>query len=357
MVSKKINKIYILGRVPQTDKISGPAYVFLSLYKELKQFHFKTSIIDIEFKERKNICCFLKFLIKVLFTKKNVINIHSYGYLLPLFFSFLSLIDRKNTYVLTLHGISSNEDRVISQNVLFQENILIKLFPIIICVSNLEKEIIQKKYNRHKSIYVIHNGIEKPDYSSENLINFSSSRKIRLIMAGGFSKIKSTQLVIDFVHAYNSNNKSKVELEIYGPIRDKTIYKYYKENEQLLKNMGISYNGMIPTCELMDKYKEFDFAICLSTYETFNLTALQAMRMATPVLVSKQCGVHELIEDGINGFVFDIRSKNLSMEIENVLQNMSISDYIMISKKAYITATQFTWSHQANKYYTLFKGF
>lgn len=46
-------------------------------------------------------------------------------------------------------------------------------------------------------------------------------------------------------------------------------------------------------------------AIVPSTWDVFNFTALEAMAMARPLIVSTGAGASELIEDGVNGFTFD----------------------------------------------------
>ncbi|MBI5202950.1 MAG: glycosyltransferase family 4 protein, partial [Elusimicrobia bacterium] len=50
-------------------------------------------------------------------------------------------------------------------------------------------------------------------------------------------------------------------------------------------------------------YRAADAFVLAAHYETFGMTALEAMACGTPVLVTARCGVSELLEDGVNGLV------------------------------------------------------
>jgi glycosyltransferase involved in cell wall biosynthesis len=57
-----------------------------------------------------------------------------------------------------------------------------------------------------------------------------------------------------------------------------------------------------------------------SIWDVYNLVAVEAMSLATPVIVSKGAGASELIDDGINGFVFEQDSpESMSESVERFL--------------------------------------
>jgi glycosyltransferase involved in cell wall biosynthesis len=66
------------------------------------------------------------------------------------------------------------------------------------------------------------------------------------------------------------------------------------------------------------------FMIVPSLWDTFNFTCVEAMGAGTPVICSSGAGASELIEDGVNGFVFENGSaESLAAAIERML---SLSD-------------------------------
>lgn len=62
------------------------------------------------------------------------------------------------------------------------------------------------------------------------------------------------------------------------------------------------------------------FMIVPSLWDTFNFTCVEAMGAGTPVICSTGAGASELIEDGVNGFVFENGSaESLAAAIERLL--------------------------------------
>ena len=62
------------------------------------------------------------------------------------------------------------------------------------------------------------------------------------------------------------------------------------------------------------------FMVVPSLWDTFNFTCVEAMGAGTPVICSTGAGASELIEDGVNGFVFENGSaESLAAAIERFL--------------------------------------
>jgi hypothetical protein len=62
------------------------------------------------------------------------------------------------------------------------------------------------------------------------------------------------------------------------------------------------------------------FNLVPSTWDVFNFTAIEAMSSGRPTIVSDGAGASELIEDGVNGFVFEAGNATaLASAIERTL--------------------------------------
>ena len=65
------------------------------------------------------------------------------------------------------------------------------------------------------------------------------------------------------------------------------------------------YHGVVAPDRVLDLMAEVDFVCVPSLWDVFNLSAVEAMESAKIVLCSRQAGAEMLIEDGVNGFLFE----------------------------------------------------
>jgi glycosyltransferase involved in cell wall biosynthesis len=76
----------------------------------------------------------------------------------------------------------------------------------------------------------------------------------------------------------------------------------------------------IPYSEVARKQASALCNIIPSTWDTFNFTAVEAMASGRPAIVSKGAGASELIENGVNGYLFDAEdADSLACAIDRVL--------------------------------------
>ena len=102
-------------------------------------------------------------------------------------------------------------------------------------------------------------------------------------------------------------------IELAGP---------YSENykNKLLKLLPkdcrkrIFFLGKIPHQELPGLYSSASLFIMPSRAEAFGLTAIEAMACGTPVFMTNRASAPEIIEDGVDGFLFDINEPEMSAQ-------------------------------------------
>lgn len=70
-------------------------------------------------------------------------------------------------------------------------------------------------------------------------------------------------------------------------------------------NRTLRFKGPVVRSAVAPLMRRARAVIVPSTWDVFNFTAIEAMAAARPVLVSSGAGASELIEDGVNGFVFE----------------------------------------------------
>jgi glycosyltransferase involved in cell wall biosynthesis len=98
-----------------------------------------------------------------------------------------------------------------------------------------------------------------------------------------------------------------------------------------------------PQDTLRDLYAQCDVWMCGSKVEGFHLPPLEAMACRCPVVSTRVGGPLDIIEDGVNGYLVDV--KDTSALSDRVLRVLNLSDdqWRRMSDAAYRTATSFSW--------------
>ena len=69
-------------------------------------------------------------------------------------------------------------------------------------------------------------------------------------------------------------------------------------------NVRLIHRPQLPPDQVANAQAAAAFAVVPSTWDMFNLTAVEAMAAGTPVICSTGAGASQLVSDGVNGFVF-----------------------------------------------------
>ena len=127
------------------------------------------------------------------------------------------------------------------------------------------------------------------------------------------------------------------------------IYPKYKKNlgvKLLVKLLNIEKNvEFLPYQQnIQEFYNSIDVLVAPSVEDTFNLAVLEAMANYKPCIVSANAGASEIIKDGENGFVFNMKGKPEKNLAEKMI--LFIKDYAKntdICEKAFETAKYYSW--------------
>lgn len=336
--------ILLIGNIGNVN--SGPGYIINSMKSYLKKNNYNYRVIDTS----KSKFLIFKQLLKLLKYKNMIVNVHSYGYKIPYIVMLISKINKKNKYFLTLHGISSVESEINHKKCSKTlEKKIIREFPNIICVSNMEKEILLKNFNRFNNVFVCYNGC---DFYNKEFIHKKDKDIISLIDTGGVSRIKNTLEVLILI---NKMVKSgiKCKLSIYGKIDNKEYYeicKKYVVDNQIEDNF--EFKGYVDRNELISSYKNSNYAIALSKFDTFNMTMLEALQTGTPIIISDNVGIVDIVEDKNCGIILK-NTDDIEM-IVNHIKQLSKDEYKILCKNSYITGHQYSQEYMNKRYLEIF---
>ena len=217
-------------------------------------------------------------------------------------------------YLMLENGRDVTTDNRNSQNMEYY-----KMINFFIAPSNyIAERYIERGINRER-IKVINNGIDASLFKEAKKPRYG---KIRLGYVGQVAWHKGIENLINAVSMLDDTERKKVSLIIAGS-GDKDFMDYCKglaRGLRFVKFIGHVEYGRIP-----DIYKKIDILIVPSIWpENHPHSIVEAMASGTPVIASDIGGIPELIDDGINGFLFEHNNpESLAAKIKYVIKNFN----------------------------------
>ena len=173
----------------------------------------------------------------------------------------------------------------------------------IICVSNLTKEIIVSRYNQPMDkIVVIHNGVDK---THSPMVNLKRKTKKIVTFLGRITHQKGPEYFVDAVYK---------------------IMRKDKDVHFVMVGSGDMYNQMIALVAAKDMADRFHFTgflqqnevnkilalsdvyVMPSVSEPFGISALEALQRDVPIVISRQSGVSEVVDNALKVDYWDTDS-------------------------------------------------
>jgi glycogen synthase len=220
----------------------------------------------------------------------------------------------------------------------------------IIAVSEYTKKAIAREYDIPlDKIDVVHNLadestlIEQSDENDYNYLAYMKQKGYRVVANVGRFTIQKglTNLLRAFSIVIQHAPKT---LLLLGGAGDQ-----YFELVSLSAELGIARNVLFSDFQRGKRYRdEFtiaDLFVMPSISEPFGIVALEAIGYGTPVLVSKQAGVGELIHNALKVDFWDI--KEMANQITAVVSNDALRDEL--HKNSFAEWQKMSWGESANK--------
>lgn len=200
----------------------------------------------------------------------------------------------------------------------------------VIAVSNLTKDILRNFYDADNSkVEVVHNGLIKFEEKNQNNNLYDGLKQYKengysIVLFVGritLSKgpdyfIKAAQKVLQY------NPKTMFIIAGSGDMEKKIIMDVAKA--------GISdkvlFAGFVRGAELSGLYALADLFVMPSVSEPFGLTALEALSEKTPILISKQSGVGEVVSNALRCDFWDV--DDMTDKILGVIQFKSLKNQL-----------------------------
>lgn len=216
----------------------------------------------------------------------------------------------------------------------FFDRFFAKRLDVIIGVSKAIVEILEKRYK--KKVYLIPNGVNLEVFKKIELQKEQNS----LVSVGRVVGWKGFDLVIK---ALNSLPNFSYKIVGDGPYLE-TLKKMAKEMGLEDRVYFLGEKNQEEIAELLNKSNVF--ILPSIGLEAFGIVILEAMACGLPVVASRNGGIVDIIEDGVNGYLFEIGDINgLILAIKRAMldeKRVSETGFRMVKEK-------YSWDVAAKK--------
>jgi glycosyltransferase involved in cell wall biosynthesis len=241
------------------------------------------------------------------FAKKNEVEvIHSHGRGAGIYSRLLKYILPETRIIHTVHGFYLQDYPPLKKYIAaLIERILSFATEKVIAVSNGEKANMMK-FNiwREDRINVIYNGIEEPNEidNKEGLRKKLGlpADKFIIISVVRFNSLKNIEMTIDI--AEKLKDMSSILFVIAGDGEEFSKIKRMKDSRGL-------ENVLLPGFKenALEYIKASDVYISTSIREGLPISLIEACMLGVPILATDVTGNNEVVTDGENGYVFDLK--------------------------------------------------
>ncbi|MFA6989029.1 MAG: glycosyltransferase family 4 protein [Candidatus Gastranaerophilaceae bacterium] len=209
--------------------------------------------------------------------------------------------------------------------------------------NTLKKELVSNFDVNEEKIFVAYPGVDIPDNVQNIDIKsiIEQKKPVSIGLSAPSFKNKGGYIFLKSLYLLKSKG-----LEFNAKI----IYPKYKKN--LFLQLCVGLYGLKDNVEFLsyqkdmsEFYNSVDIVVVPSILETFGLVVLEAMAYKKIPIVSTYAGASEIIDEGKNGFIFDISQKsyiNLAQKLECIIKNPQLIEEM--SNNCYQTAKTFSWN-------------
>lgn len=223
----------------------------------------------------------------------------------------------------------------------------------VIAVSNFTKKIIVDKYGVNPNkVHVVYNGINLSDYT--NAINAQNILALKqygiqiVLFAGRITLQKGPDYFLQAAQRVLTYMPNTLFIMAGSGDMERGMI-------EMASRLGISdkitFSGYVRNNDLSRIYQSSNLLVMPSVSEPFGIAALEAVAHGTPVLVSKQSGVREVMSNALTADFWD--TDEMANKIIAVLRHQSLSN--CLRENSYSEVKQISWERAAKTCNTIYQ--
>jgi glycosyltransferase involved in cell wall biosynthesis len=226
----------------------------------------------------------------------------------------------------------------------------------VVAVSNFTKNILIKRYGvSENKITVVHNGINENDYMS--VLEDSPASVVSGLKSYGY-KIVLFVGRITFQKGPDYFVKMAKKIREYEPNTFFVVCGSGDMEKQMIREVAAArmtdrfiFAGFLRGESLNTVYRAADIYIMPSVSEPFGLTPLEAMIQDTPVLISRQTGVSEVVSHALKANFWDV--DDMASKVISVLRNPSLQQCLKNNGRTEVS--RMSWDLAGEKLLSLYR--
>src|SRR3989338_283671 len=251
---------------------------------------------------------------------------------------------------LVVQGHSTEVDRTgghgVNQYVYDLEKEGMEKADAVIAVSNYTKKMIVKHYGINPGkIFVVHNAVERRN----GAFRIKSEDKIVLFL-GRITLQKGPEY---FLYAAKKVLEKDPNVKFIVAGKGDMERFIISKAAELGIGMNVLFAGFLKGDDIYRAYSRADLYVMPSVSEPFGITALEAINAGTPVLISKQSGVSEVIKHCLVADFWDIN--DLANKILAVLKYGAL--HRTLKEHGYMELNKISWDDSARKCIDIYRRF
>lgn len=180
----------------------------------------------------------------------------------------------------------------------------------VLCVSNATQKVFMKFYPNCQSS-ILHYGIND-SYEEKNERKQDRDRIFKIGVVGMLCERKNQMQIIHLLNKLPRNIAKRIRITVISGTWDKNYKREFlsksKEIKQIKFIPGLSHD------KLMQMYNDFNLLLCCSKFDPLPVVVTEAMMMKCLCLVSSGCGQYTYIENGKNGYKYDVNDLNMLVD-------------------------------------------
>jgi glycosyltransferase involved in cell wall biosynthesis len=257
----------------------------------------------------------------------------------------------KKPLILHVHSIEfdRNGRNNINHNICEVEKAGMECADRIIAVSNFTRERISRHYGiKLSKISVVHNGINLNSINKKTRMVQKNRCKKKVLFLGRLTSQKGPAHFIAAAYKILQRKKN-IEFIIAG---DGDLKKSLIRQVKALKmNSKVKFVGFLPHTKIDEAYKMADVYVMPSVCEPFGISPLEAMKNGTPVVLSKDAGVCEIIKNCLKIDFWNVTE--IADKVIKLLESDKLYQKLSIEGKEEVN--NFSWDLAAEKCINIYK--
>jgi len=229
-----------------------------------------------------------------------------------------------------------------SQYIIKSEYDGMKFADRVIAVSAYTKKILVDKYGiDHQKITVVHNGIDPVEKTDHGEHHFAQARPV-IVFMGRLTGQKGPEYFLDLAQSVLHYLPEAIFIvagngDLYQELLFTTAHKGLSSK--------VLFSGFVRDRQKAKLLDRADVFVMPSLSEPFGLVAVEAAQRSTPVIISKNSGVAEVLPSSIQADFWDIDL--MTQSIVELIKNKQLSQDVV--KNQNIELENVTWKSAAQK--------